>query len=151
MSEDVTEEGALLGQIPNLKYQDYNLLDPEKFPQFQVDQYMCIRTNPMTNTEVLVPQEWIETFTPLRLLNLLRIPHFMCSLELNAVVKVLLLCVHDGYLWVDHKIDVNVDVIHRIIGLRKVGADPASHFIDKNLDLKFTAKLAKDFKLTKGG
>ena len=34
MSEDVIEEGVLLGQIPNLKYQDYNLLDPEKLPQF---------------------------------------------------------------------------------------------------------------------
>ena len=31
MSEDVLEEGALLGHIPTLKYQDYNLLDPEKF------------------------------------------------------------------------------------------------------------------------
>jgi hypothetical protein len=37
MSEDVIEEGTLLGQIPNLKYQDYNLLDPEKFLQFQAD------------------------------------------------------------------------------------------------------------------
>ena len=37
MSKAVVEEGALLGQIPNLKYQDYNLQDPEKFPQFQVD------------------------------------------------------------------------------------------------------------------
>ena len=34
MSEDVAEEGALLGKIPNLKYQDYNLQDPKKFPQF---------------------------------------------------------------------------------------------------------------------
>lgn len=40
MFEDVVEEGALLGQILNLKYQDYNLQDPEKFPQFQADQYM---------------------------------------------------------------------------------------------------------------
>ena len=37
MSEDVVEEGALLGQIQNLKYQNYNLQDFEKFPQFQVD------------------------------------------------------------------------------------------------------------------
>ena len=34
MSEDVLEEGVLLGHIPTLKYHDYNLLDPEKFPQF---------------------------------------------------------------------------------------------------------------------
>lgn len=32
MLEDVKEEGALLGHIPGLKYQDYNLQDPDKFP-----------------------------------------------------------------------------------------------------------------------
>ena len=32
MFQDVIEEGALLGQILNLKYQDYNLLDPKTFP-----------------------------------------------------------------------------------------------------------------------
>ena len=37
MSEDVFEEGGLLGHIQNLKNQDYNLQDPEKFSQFQND------------------------------------------------------------------------------------------------------------------
>ena len=34
MSEDFLEEGDLLANIPQLRYQDYNLQDPEKFPQF---------------------------------------------------------------------------------------------------------------------
>ena len=34
ISKDVAEEGTLLGQISKLKYKDYNLQDPEKFPQF---------------------------------------------------------------------------------------------------------------------
>ena len=34
MSEDVEEEGLLLGYVNDLKYQDYNLLDHIKFPQF---------------------------------------------------------------------------------------------------------------------
>lgn len=150
MSEDVLEEGVLLGEIPSLKYQDYNLLDPEKFPQFQENRYMCRRIDSVTNVEVLEPQEWIEKLAPSGLLNLLRIPHFVRSSELNAVVKVLLSCMHDGYLWLDRKIDVNEDIIHRIIGLSKVGADPASHFVGKNLDRKPGAKLTKPFKLTKG-
>lgn len=41
MSEDVIEEGDLLGNIPNIWYKDYNLQDPKKFPSFQVDQYLC--------------------------------------------------------------------------------------------------------------
>jgi hypothetical protein len=32
------------------------------------------------------------------ILNLLEIPHFRCSLEINACVKVLLNCVHGGTL-----------------------------------------------------
>jgi hypothetical protein len=76
MSEDVKEEGTLVGHIPGLKYQNYNLQDPEKFPQFQTYQYMCRRVDPVTKAEVLVPQEWIEKITPSGLLNLLHIPHF---------------------------------------------------------------------------
>ena len=34
MSEDVEEEGSLLGYVNDLKYQDYDLLDHIKFPQF---------------------------------------------------------------------------------------------------------------------
>ena len=34
MSEDVEEEGSLLGYVNDLKYRDYNLLDHIKFPQF---------------------------------------------------------------------------------------------------------------------
>ena len=57
MSEDVAEEGALLGKILNLKYQDYNLQDPEKFLQFHANQYMCKGVDLITQVEVLVLQE----------------------------------------------------------------------------------------------
>ena len=111
---------------------------------------MSKRIDPINQAEVLAPQEWIERITSYGLLNLLRIPHFSQSPELNAVVKVLLSCVHDGYFWLDRKIDLNVDVIHRITGLSKVGADPSAHFVGKNLDQKLVVKLTKEFKLSKG-
>ena len=50
----------------------------------------------------------------------------------------------------DRKIDLNVEVIHRITSLSKVGVDPGVHFICKNLDQKLAAKLTKENKLTKG-
>ena len=61
MSEDVEEEGSLLGYVNDLKYQDYNLLDHIKFPQFQVDQYMAMTINPATKIEALTPQAWIAS------------------------------------------------------------------------------------------
>ena len=76
MSEDILEEGALLGHIQNLKYQEYNLQDPKNFSQFQDDQYMCKRIDLATQAEVLASQDWIERLAPSSLLNLLRIPHF---------------------------------------------------------------------------
>ena len=56
MSEDVEEEGSLLGYVNDLKYQDYNLLDHVKFPPFLVDQYMAMTVNPATKIEALTLQ-----------------------------------------------------------------------------------------------
>lgn len=112
---------------------------------------MCQRVDPVTQDEVLAPQDWIKNIVPLVLLNLLRIPHFRRSPKLNIVVKVLLSCIHDGYLWLDHKIDLNVDVIQWIIVLSKVGTNPSSHVVGKSLDKKVVAKLMKEFNFSKGG
>lgn len=49
----------------------------------------------------------------------------------------------------DKKIDLNVDVIHRITSLSKVRTDPRTHFVSKNLDRKLATKLMKEHKLTK--
>ena len=57
---------------------------------------------------------------------------------------------HDGYFWLDIKIDLNVDVIHHITGLSKVGTDPSAHLIRKNLDRKLVVKLIKEFNSSKG-
>ena len=88
MSEDIKKEGSLLGHVNDLKYQEYNLLDHVKFPQFQLDQYMAMIVNPATKVEALTPQAWIASLQPSGLLNLLQIPHFRQSNEINAVVKV---------------------------------------------------------------
>ena len=84
MSEDVKEEGLLLGYVNDLKYQDYNLLDHVKFPQFQVDQYMAMTTNPTIKVEALTPHAWIASLQPSGLLNLLQISHFDQSNEINC-------------------------------------------------------------------
>lgn len=117
---------------------------------FKVDQYMCKKTDPITQANEFALQEQIKRLAPLGLLNLLQIPHFGRSPELNAIVKVLLSCVHDDYFWLDRKIDLNVDAIHRITGLSKVGADPSMHFVGNNLDRKLVVKLTKEFNLSKG-
>ena len=61
MSEDVDKEGSLLGYVNDLKYHDYNLLDHNKFPQFQVDQYMAMTVSLTMKVETLTPQPWIAS------------------------------------------------------------------------------------------
>ena len=151
MSKDVKEEGSLLGHVNDLKYQDYNLLDHVKFPQFQVDQYMAMTVNPTTKVEALTPQAWIASLQPSGLLNLLQIPHFGRSNEINAAVKVLLSCIHGGHLWLDHGVDITIDLIHRIMGLTKTSIDPMAHFVRKDQDKKLAARLTKKYNLTRGG
>ena len=58
--------------------------------------------------------------------------------------------VHDKYLWLDSKIDLNIDVIHRITGLSKIGDDPSVHFIGKKIDRKLATMLTQQLNLKKG-
>ena len=47
------------------------------------------------------------------------------------MVRVLLSCVHGGYLWLGKRIDLNIDLIHCITGLSKSGKDPQTHISGK--------------------
>ena len=151
MSEDVEEEGSLIGHVNDLKYQDYNMLDHIEFPQFQVDQYMTMTMKPATKVEALALQDWIASLQSSGLLNLLQIPHFECNIEINVVMKVLLSCMHGGHLWLDHRVDITIDLIHRITSLSKTGANLATHFVGKDQDKKLAAWLIKKYNLTRGG
>ena len=67
------------------------------------------------------------------------------------MVHVLLSCVHGGYLWLGNRIDLNVDLIHRITGLSKIGKDPQMHISGKRKDTKLPALLINKYKLHRGG
>ena len=57
-----------------------------------------VERNPRTDEDEFVPMEHCQNLERSRLLNLLKIPHFGWGPEVNAVVKVLLSCIHGGYL-----------------------------------------------------
>ena len=126
-------------------------MDHVKFPQLQVDQYIAMTVSPTTKVEALTPQAWIASLQPSWLLNLLQIPHFRRSNKINVVVKVLLSCMHGGYLWLDCRVDIIIDLIHQITRLSKTGADPVTHFMGKDQDRKLSTLLIKKYNLTRGG
>lgn len=99
----------------------------------------------------MAPQPLIEVLEPSSLLNLLRIPHFERSTEVTTVVKILLSCMHEGFLWLAKKVDLNVHLIHRITGLSKRGTDPTNHFVGKELDRQIAERMKRPYNLQKGG
>ena len=95
--------------------------------------------------------EHVQVLEPSGLLNLMRIPHFGRGTEVNAMVRILLSCVHGGYLWLGNKVNLNVDLIHRITGLSKTGKDPKIHITGKINDSKLPPSLVTKYKLQRGG
>ena len=85
------------------------------------------------------------------LLNLLRIPHFGRGTEVNAMVRILLSCVHGGYLWLGNRVDLNINLMHRITGLSKTGQDLKTNITGKTKDSKLSPALVAKYKLQRGG
>ena len=67
------------------------------------------------------------------------------------MVRVLLSCVHGGYLWLGNRVDLNVDLIHHITGLSKTSKDLQTHISSKGKDSKLPVALVTKYKLQRGG
>ena len=82
---------------------------------------------------------------------MLRIPHFGHGAEVNAMVCILLSCIHGGYLWLGNRVDLNINLIHRITGLSKTGQDPKIDITGKTKDPKLSPALVSKYQLQRGG
>ena len=54
-------------------------------------------------------------------------------------------------MWLNRRVDLTIELIHRITSLSKNGADLATHFVGKDQDRNLAAKLIKEYNLTRGG
>ena len=59
------------------------------------------------------------------ILSIIHIPHFGILAEVNACIKNLLEFFHEGYLWLDTKVPVTMQLISQIIGFPMKGVDPS--------------------------
>jgi hypothetical protein len=71
----------------------------------------------------------------------MKIPHFRRNQEVNACVKLLLSCYHDGYLWLNHCITMDLTLINRIIGLSMQGPNPQEFYPGKTADRALAQKI----------
>jgi hypothetical protein len=89
-------EGDLMGKVVALKFSDHDITDAQKFPELAWDKYLRTKSVPGTGAILVEPQSWVVGLEKSGILNLLEIPHFGRSLEINACVKLLLSCIHGG-------------------------------------------------------
>jgi hypothetical protein len=88
-----------------------------KFPELVPHEYLELKVDPLTKQNVPVTKVWARGLERAGLLNLFDIPHFGHNNKVNACVKLLLSCMHGGYMWMDRPISIDMDLIARIIGL----------------------------------
>ena len=86
----------------------------------------------LSGAQVLKPMEWAEGFYHVGLINLLFMPHFSHSLQVNTYVKKLLVCFHRGFLWLDRPYPVDIKLILVITGLPNKGDDPVPYLAKKD-------------------
>ena len=90
-----------------MKYAYHDIRDIMKFHNLKKYNYMEPKSQ-MGGISVYEEQNWDTGLKESCILNLLDIPHFGCSREVNARVKQLLSCIHGRTLWLDEKVEIIV-------------------------------------------
>jgi hypothetical protein len=111
----------LLGHAEKLRYSDHDVMDTDKFPEFAKKVHLeTIGTGPF-GEPINQPSQWAAGLAKARILGLLDILHFGRGLDVNKYVKQLMVVTHRGYLWLEHVVSIDMDLIAYIIGLPTQG------------------------------
>jgi hypothetical protein len=121
----------MLGNISSLNFFDHDITDEQKFPELAREKYLCIKSVTSIGVILLEMQMWAIGIEKLGILNLLKVPHFGCILEINACDKLLLSCIHGGTLWIEPPMLIDTKLIVWITGIPKEGEDPTTLFNNK--------------------
>jgi hypothetical protein len=120
--------GLQLGQIMTLNISEFNLGDRKNYGMLAPHKYLKKTT---WKKSKIIPEMWTMDISRSTILNVMKIPHFDRHQEINACVKLLMLCYHGSYLWLDRCITVDLVLIHRITGLSMQGIDPLEFYPGK--------------------
>jgi hypothetical protein len=82
-----------------------------KIPEFVQQVYLdSIGIGPLGDP-ILQPKPWAAGLENTGILNLLEIPHFGRGKEVNNCIKQLIAVLHGGFLWMEHPISIDVELI----------------------------------------
>jgi hypothetical protein len=95
---------------------------------------------------VIEPQIWATGLHKVGILNLFYIPHFGRSQEINSCIKMLLSCVHRGYLWLDRPVSIDTDlIVYTLSVYRRKGRTPHCYFFDKKNEKTLSESMKEKF------
>jgi hypothetical protein len=134
--------GPQLGQIPALKNNNFNLDDRKNYTMLANHRYLMRMTRKKPH---IVSQPWIKELAHSMILNVIKIPHFGRHQEVNSYVKILLLCYHGGYIWLDRSITVDPTLIHLITGLSMQGSNPQQFYPRKTSYFSLAQRIKEDY------
>jgi hypothetical protein len=124
---------------------DHDIIDEKKFPKLAPSKYLKRYISQETKMVVIEPEIWETRLQKAGILNLFDIPHFGRSPKINACVKMLLSCMHGGYLWLDKPVSIDTDLIMCIIDLPSQGEDPSLLFFDKKNEKALSESMKEKF------
>ena len=110
LPNDIRFEGLSMACISSIKFEDWYLVDNDKFPKL-------IKDN-------LFPQKWLPGVEKAGLLNLKWLPHYYHTTITIFEIRQLLCLIHYGYLLLEEPISITADLIHQITHLSLKGNNP---------------------------
>jgi hypothetical protein len=129
-------------KLAALKFSDFNLGEKKVYSMLTPHKYL-MKTK-RKNLKI-VPQYWTQNLVQSTLLNVMKIPHFDRHQEVNACIKFLLSCYHEGYLWLNHRVMVDPTLINRITRLSMQGPDPQEFYPGKTTDRALATKIKETY------
>ena len=97
-----------------LNFEDWDLMDHEKFPRLMTTQLMHQKKDALTGIIELEQCKWLRRVEKVGLLNLLWVSYYHRALVIIFVIRQLLCLVHDGCLCMEEPIPIIDHLIHRI-------------------------------------
>jgi hypothetical protein len=129
----------MLGKVPKLRYADYDVRDAAKFPDLDKVTYLInIGQIEPLGKPIMEPTQWTIELYNSGIMNLLDIPHFGCSKNVRPYVKQLVSHIDGGIMWMDRKIQIDVALISKIIGLPTFDAQPEKYLNNKAREKEIT-------------
>jgi hypothetical protein len=121
----------MLGHLEKLWYSYHDLIDIGKFSEFAKKVYLDTMGIGPFGEPINQESQWVVRLAKIGILGLLDIPHLGRCQHVNNYVKKLMEVTHEGYMWLEQIISIDVDLIAYITRIPSRGDAPSQFLEDK--------------------